>query len=336
MRIDRFDARDDEAWAAWYATYRSSDLFERPHANPYASGEMRERVLHRTSGEQEIAFAGVDESGVVATATLGLTFKDNVGLAFVELHVRPDARRRGLGSAMLARLEREALELGREVVLVEAHYPYELDEAGTGSAGAEFLLSHGYRFALGSITRTLPLPVDPGFLIRIRDECEPYHRGYSFRQYAGRAPDDLVEGVGRMIGLVGVEAPLGDLELEEEVFDVDRMHDDERQLAAMGRRRYVTVAVDGSGAPVAFTDLIVASQDDGKVYQWGTLVLAEHRGHRLGMALKVRNLEFLQAQESGARVLVTDNAGANDHMVGINERLGFRPVERTGEFQKRL
>ena len=30
----------------------------------------------------------------------------------------------------------------------------------------------------------------------------------------------------------------------------------------------------------------------------------------------------------------TWNAEVNEHMIGINERLGFRPVERMGEFQK--
>jgi hypothetical protein len=56
----------------------------------------------------------------------------------------------------------------------------------------------------------------------------------------------------------------------------------------------------------------------------------------LGVAVKVRNLEFLQSREPDAPVVITDNAESNEHMVGINVRLGFRPVERSGEFQKRL
>ncbi len=336
MRIEQLDPRDDDAWESWYATYRTADIFERPCAAPYASVELRSWRLDPTSGERVIAFAGIEESGVVATAQLGLTLKDNLDMATIELHVRPDVRRRGLGSRMLAHVEERAVALDRSLMTVETSYPYDAGEVGFGSAGADFARSHGYTFRLGSVRRHLDLPADPDFLRSLRKEAEPHHRAYRFRQYVGRAPDDLVEEIGQLIGQVGVESPLGDLELEAEVFDTERMREEERHLEAVGRRRYVTAAFDDSGHPVAYSELVVASQDEGKAYQWGTLVLPEHRGHRLGVAVKVRNLEFLQSREPDAPVVITDNAESNEHMVGINVRLGFRPVERSGEFQKRL
>lgn len=33
---------------------------------------------------------------------------------------------------------------------------------------------------------------------------------------------------------------------------------------------------------------------------------------------------------------MTFNAEVNSHVIGVNERMGFRPVERMGQFQKRL
>ena len=41
-------------------------------------------------------------------------------------------------------------------------------------------------------------------------------------------------------------------------------------------------------------------------------------------------LRLLHAGEVRARRVHTWNAEVNGHMVGINERLGFRPVERIG------
>jgi hypothetical protein len=36
------------------------------------------------------------------------------------------------------------------------------------------------------------------------------------------------------------------------------------------------------------------------------------------------------------RRLTTYNAEVNSHMVGVNEAMGFRPVARLGDFQKKL
>ena len=33
---------------------------------------------------------------------------------------------------------------------------------------------------------------------------------------------------------------------------------------------------------------------------------------------------------------MTFNAEVNEHMIGVNERLGFVPIERLGEFQKKV
>jgi hypothetical protein len=58
------------------------------------------------------------------------------------------------------------------------------------------------------------------------------------------------------------------------------------------------------------------------------------RGHRLGLALKVANLRLLQRERPDILSVTTYNAEVNAHMIGVNQRLGFRPVARLGEFQK--
>lgn len=52
--------------------------------------------------------------------------------------------------------------------------------------------------------------------------------------------------------------------------------------------------------------------------------------------MKVANLRLFQSSDPVATRLRTWNAEVNGHMVGVNERLGVRPVERLGEFQKKL
>jgi hypothetical protein len=72
------------------------------------------------------------------------------------------------------------------------------------------------------------------------------------------------------------------------------------------------------------------------VYQWGTFVHREHRGHRLGLATKAVNLRAVQAARGDLTLLITQNGETNAAMVAINERMGFEPIEVEAEFVKRL
>ena len=47
-----------------------------------------------------------------------------------------------------------------------------------------------------------------------------------------------------------------------------------------------------------FNELLHAAHDPGNACNWDTLVVPAHRGHRLGMALKVANLRSLPARTS--------------------------------------
>ena len=52
--------------------------------------------------------------------------------------------------------------------------------------------------------------------------------------------------------------------------------------------------------------------------------------------MKVANLRLLQRERPDIVRLTTYNAEVNTHMVAVNEAMGFRPVARLGDFQKRL
>jgi predicted GNAT family N-acyltransferase len=97
-----------------------------------------------------------------------------------------------------------------------------------------------------------------------------------------------------------------------------------------------TVAIAPGGEVVAYNDLVVSADDPEEVMQWGTLVRREHRGHRLGMAVKVRGLQELARFAPQARRIQTCNAEQNAHMVDVNVELGFRKVEVLLSYQRHL
>ena len=107
-------------------------------------------------------------------------------------------------------------------------------------------------------------------------------------------------------------------------------------IAAMGRARYETVALTPDREVVAHSTLALSLGGSTVVYQWGTLVHRDHRGHRLGLATKAVNLRAVQAARDDLSLVTTQNAETNAYMVSINELMGFRPIEVSAEFVKRF
>jgi hypothetical protein len=59
-------------------------------------------------------------------------------------------------------------------------------------------------------------------------------------------------------------------------------------------------------------------------YQWDTLVVRRHRGHRLGGLLKVDTMRLLEAGAYQTQKITTFNSKLNGPMIAVNEALGAR------------
>lgn len=337
MDIEQINPLNQPALAAWHATAVAADVHGREDtATPWQLPEVRAELLDQRDAVR-LAFAGIEDGRtIVVSGQIRMSLRDNLQQADVEVFVHPSHRRRGHGTHMLEHLETVARGHGRTILNAEASWPYDGAADGAGSAGAEFLLDNGFRFGLGDVMRFLDLPVDDRLLDSLAAEVAPHHAAYELRSWAGRVPEQLEVGWADLESSLMVEAPVGDMERERESADVGELRRRQDTIEAQGRTLFKTVALDGKGWPVAYTTLVTGVHDPANAFQWGTLVRREHRGHRLGLAVKVANLRAFQATTPIAARLITWNAEVNVHMVGVNERLGFRPVERSGEFQKRL
>jgi GNAT superfamily N-acetyltransferase len=335
LRIAPLDPGDDAAMRAWHATYLAAQEHARPHAVPLRLEEMRAKFLAERATERDLAFTGTVDHTAVVVGQVHLPLRDNLDQSFVEVNTLPRARRRGHGTRMLDHLERVASGHGRSVLLCEVDYPYDASVDGVGTPGADFARARGYDFNLATVQRVLALPVDEARLRALVAQAAPHHRDYTFRQFTGAIPEDVVDSFAAIVGTLMTEAPSGDITHEPEVFDVTRIRADEEVFAASGRTKFTTLALDRAGAVAAYTELVLPAFDPGKVFQWGTLARPQDRGHRLGLATKARNLLWAQPR-LGPASLVTFNAEVNVHMVGVNEQLGFVPVARIGEYHKRV
>jgi GNAT superfamily N-acetyltransferase len=336
MEIRRLDASDPAAMADWHASFLAAHVFGQAYPSPWMLEEMRAEFLGEKAGERLEPIGGYVEGACVCTGFVELPQMDNLHIARVEVATHPGHRRRGYASALLDHLTAVAVAHGRNTLNADAAWAYDAPADGVGTPNADFLTRRGFAFSLGDVKRALELPVDDALLARLADEAAPHHAGYPLRHFVGPVPEDIIDAFGSLVGSLISEAPMGDLDFEPEVFEATRIRADEKVLEASGRTKYTTVAIAPDGAVVAYSELVVPTYDLQHVYQWGTLVRPEHRGHRLGMATKVHNLRRFQQAESGRARLFTYNAEVNTHMIGVNDALGFRPVQRLGEFQKKL
>ena len=149
-------------------------------------------------------------------------------------------------------------------------------------------------------------------------------------------PEDLVQSLCVLLGQLAVDAPTGAVDFDEEAMTPQRYAENVATVKAMGRARYETLALTPDRLVVAQSTLAMPLSGSTTVFQWGTFVHREHRGHQLGLATKAANLRAVQAARDDLTLVTTQNGETNGYMVSINERMGFEPVEVSTEFVKHL
>lgn len=335
LTVEPVDPHDPAAFDAFYDAYLAAERAAGPGvASPWMREEVRVTLQERATRRSTGGYVGRVGAGVVAAGFLSVPLLDNRESADLSVHVPPAVRRRGHGSGMLAALEREAGARGRTVLHAEATWPYDAGPDGATSPGPAFARARGFALGLGNVKRVRTLPVPGGLLDELEREAAPHRAAYRLRSWSGPVPDDLLDGWARLTATLMTEAPTGEMQRETEVVDPAVIREGEATIARQGRTKYNTVALDTDGDVVAYTDVATTVHEPGRAYQWGTLVRRDARGHRLGLAVKVANLRLLQRERPDLHELTTYNAEVNAHMVAVNERLGFEPVARLGEFEK--
>lgn len=284
--------------------------------------------------ERLLGFVAEDGGDVVGAGMLHLPMLDNEHYAWLMTWVAPALRGRGTGSALLDHLVREARALGRTDLVVETAYPAGRRE---DHPYRRFLERRGFVLANTEVRRVLELPVPDAELQVLIDESAARHEGYRIVAFDGPVPDELLPSLCATKSQLAVDAPTGAMDFEEEAFTPELLRHHDEVLRRQGRTRISTLALTAMGEVVAYSDIVIPSGDLPNVYQWGTLVRREHRGHRLGTAVKARGLRELQRRVGPERTRIqTCNAEQNPWMVGINERLGYRAVEVVPSFLRRV
>ena len=114
LRIARVDPTDDTAFAAWHHVYETSTKHELGEvATPWQLEELRVTMQGVGNHSWSGAWAAVADGVTVGAGWLRTPLLDNLELAELDVHVLPERRRGGTGSALLALFEDEASSRGR-------------------------------------------------------------------------------------------------------------------------------------------------------------------------------------------------------------------------------
>lgn len=279
---------------------------------------------------------------VVYYATAELTSAD------IDLMVLPENWGRGIEQSLLDHAEQAVRRLGRKVVQSwTMHRPDAMGETLLPSTGwgavsatphARLLERNGY--ALEQTERNsafdLRAPMD-GIRHHLDDALTVAGSEYRIVQWTVPTPPEHRDGYAWAMSRMSTDAPSGGLEVDEEVWDAERVVRREARFSEGGQTVSVT-AVEHvpTGTFAAFNELVIGSDLSGVTHQYATLVLKEHRGHRLGMVVKCANiLRWKQIAPLSPRI-ATFNAEENRPMLDINEALGFTPMSYAAAWQKKL
>ena len=320
MRVERLDPANSAALRGCKAAWDAAQDIDDPDGP-----RMPERVL---GAWLRLGFVGDPAEtwfmpGDGTESVLGwyrlelpdLENRDHAGLLIV---VDPAKRRQGLGRALLAHAAAQAAAAERTIIWSEVR---------DGSAGDAFATALGAKPGMAAALRRLDLRTAPaGKFSRLYAEAAAAATGYSLVRWAGLTPREYQ---GPLAGVLNAYADAPhDEGYEAETWDAERVR--ERggvPLQLMGVRSYTIAAMhDASGEMAGMTQLSVAPDDPSWGHQGLTAVVRQHRGHRLGLLLKTAMLEWLAETEPAIERIETGNASANDHMIAVNDVLGFEAV----------
>jgi GNAT superfamily N-acetyltransferase len=333
MEIRPLDVHDDQQMREYHGIGWRGEMEDgRPWNAFWTYDEMAVMFRSPTPGQFHEAYAVYDDDDrMVGGGFLFGGLEDNLDKAIAVPIVDPEHRCRGYGGALLEALVERGRELGRTRILSGTSIPFEERES---SPWLRFAADHGFGPDVVEVIRVLSLPVPEGLLDEIDAEVAVHSDGYEVHVYDDGVPDELLPSYCYLVNQLVVDAPTGETDWEAETLTPEAVRHDVERDRSVGRTVLRAIAVK-DGEAVAHSDLLIRPSGTRAV-QWATLVRRDHRGHRLGAAVKVANLRHLQETRPDITDVITQNAEVNEQMIGINERLGFKATALVPEFVRVL
>jgi GNAT superfamily N-acetyltransferase len=329
FEIREVDAADEDQLRRWWATGHEA-MAGRPYDLRPTWETMRAITQSPHPDFEQTLLAAYDGEEMVGAAMQMFPVADNLTMSYADVTVPSEHRRRGVGSALLNEVEGRARAAGRAYVLVEVLAP-----VGVVGPGELFAGARGYPVANREGIKVLDLADHPDWS-PLEQKVVERLGGYRVAEWGAFTPDEHLGAVCDALNLFVGMIPTGDIALEDTKFTPDRLRRNEERWHEVGRRRLVAVAFAPDGTLAGYSDLFLQAHVDHYAQVGITMVLPEHRGHALGLAMKLATHASLVEAAPTCGLVTTSNADVNEQMNAVNEQMGYRLVEQLLEVQKTL
>lgn len=290
---------------------------------PFASEAVFVAALQRPpAGHEAERYVALRDGIVAGSLRLLMPMLDNRENARVEVIVSPAHRRNGVGRVLLSHAVERAATRGRHNLDAET-----IDHSPEGAA---FANAAGAKMALAETRSRLDVPPpDQRRLDDLLADARRHSTGYRLLQWTGVPAEEHLADIAYLDSRYYTDAPSGDLVVETQNVDPERVRAAEAHMLALGRTSFHTAAVhEATGSVVAWTFIVGNDDTPEQAWQQLTMVDPAHRGHRLGLLVKLENLRFIRAGRPELTGIDTFNATANEHMLAINDTMHFRRVDQ--------
>jgi GNAT superfamily N-acetyltransferase len=328
MELRKFGPDDEVAVRQYVDIVNAVSDSDSPwdHELTYAGGQGRLR--YGWDGDIPESFLIESDGEPVGYANYFVPTWDNQHLAWVNVQVHPEHRRRGHGSAVIEAFVDRARAEGKRTI---------------GSDGWDsprtlaFAERHGFTLAgIGVCRRQMLADVDWAVVEALHNEAAGHAAAYDLERTLGPSRPEALPELAEITAAIN-DAPTDDLDFEDEVFTVERVARYENAQASRGHLLHRLVARQReTGRPAGQSIVTVDLERPTLGEQHDTSVMREHRGHRLGLYLKTAMLLWLREDQPQLVYIDTGNAESNAHMIAINEQLGYRIMDRELELQRSL
>ena len=321
MELHQFGPDDLDDVRAYVEVQNAVRAADSPWEHPLTEHEAVGQLRHGWDGDPDIPFVASVDGKAVAYAEYYTSRWDNHHVAGVEVGVHPAHRRQGHGTAVLEAMVDRARSEGRTTVLAGGWDSLRRRRSQPGTAS-----SRAWSPSTGGSSR----PSSTGTaLAHLYDETLPYTAAYDLVRLFGRSAEADWAGLAEMTAAIN-DAPIDDLDLEDEVYTPERLRAyEDAQLGRDHRLYRVFARHRDTGQWAGQTVVAVDAERPHLAGQHDTSVVRAHRGHRLGLLLKLDMLRWLAEAEPQVEQIDTWNA-SRDHMVGAT-RLGYRIMGRAVE-----